>query len=422
MTELERQLVEEKKRLDEVTAPEELEGRLRAALEKMPKRKKSRMPHWVSVTAALLVLSLVAYQYNAFAYYGKKLLGFEEIMSTTLAELNESGNGQTIDKKVLLADGSELTVDGILTDENQFVLYYTLSNPKGLKEDISFMELTGLFTHSFSRSGTSTTNEEGTELKGMWTFEPVSPFAKKLTLEFHDSTSQDWVEVTFPYNPSAAMRTELKQSIKKSVQVDQGSIRFNSITATPSQTTIKGKLKVDNFDRIPLGFYGVKLLANGMPYEQISGGVTSAINGNVFTIDYDALPKDLDSLAIAVDTFVGYKQVDETIFLHSRKETSADLEGEEVIIRKMEVTSEGLEITVVTEENILLDGVAVQVNDYKVPLQTTLKQEYVSTESGKENKERVLLFDTEQLPDAILIKGLHYEKKYHEVIDIPLRK
>lgn len=420
MSELERQLAEEKRRLEKTTAPKELEERLRTALEEIPKRQRKRIPKWVSVVAALLILFVVGYQYDAFAYYGKKLLGFEEIMPATLAQLNESDKGQSIDRKIMLTDGTELRLEGLMTDENQLVLYYTLSNPEGLGEDISLMKLTGLFTNSSSRFGTSSMNEEGTELKGMQTFEPVSPFAKKLTLEFHDSNIQDWFEITFPYDPKAAMQTELKKAIKKNVQVDQGSIRFDSITATPSQTTIKGKLKVDNFDRIPLGFDGVKLLVNGVPMDQISGSVSSAFNGDIFTIDFDALPEGLDSLALAVDRFVGYKHVDETIILTSREEMSADLEGEEVNIRKVEVTSEGLEIIVATDGNILLDNVAVQIDDHKVPLQTTLRQNYVTDEKGKEYKERILLFDTNQLPDAFLVEGLHYEKEYNKIIKIPL--
>ncbi|WP_301109926.1 DUF4179 domain-containing protein [Sporosarcina sp.] len=421
MTELEQKLAEEKKRLDEITAPSELEGRLRAALETAPKQKRSRMPQWISVAAALLILSLAGYQYDAFAYYGKKLLGFEEIMPETLTKLNEAGNGQNVDKAMTLPDGSKFTVNGILADENRFVLYYTLDNSEGVGEDMHFMELNGFLTNSFSSHGTSTMNEEGTQLKGMRTFEPVSPFAKKLTLEFQDSHSQDWLKITFPYDPSTAMQTKLKQSIKKSVQVDQGNIRFDSITATPSQTTIKGKLKVDNFDRISLGFEGVKLLADGVAIDEIGSSVSSTFNGDVFTIDFDVLPDHLDSLVLSVDTFVGYKQVDERILLTAGKEATADLNGKELIIRKMDVTSDGLEVTVATEENILLDGVTIQIKNDEIPLTTTLRQDYAIAKNGREYKERILLFDSTQLPDAITIKGIHYEKKYGETVEIPVR-
>ena len=110
------------------------------ALEQTPTRKKNRMPKWFAVAAALLCLSIVSYHYNAFAYYGKKLLGYDEILSGTLAQLNEEGSGQSIDQKVMLANGTELFLDGIMTDENQLILYYTLTNSKGLRKKSSSQE------------------------------------------------------------------------------------------------------------------------------------------------------------------------------------------------------------------------------------------------------------------------------------------
>ncbi|WP_153721577.1 DUF4179 domain-containing protein [Sporosarcina cascadiensis] len=422
MTDLERKLKEEKMRLDEITAPGELEGRLRAALDKVPKQKKHRMPRWIPVAAALLILSLAGYQYNAFAYYGKQLLGFEEIMPDTLTKLNQAGNGQNVDKEMMLPDGSKFTIEGILADENRFVLYYTIDHSEGVKDDLDFMQLNGFLTNSYSIHGTSIINDDGTQLKGMRTFEPVSPFAKKLTLELHDANSQEPLEITFPYNPDAALETRLKQSIKKSVQVDQGNIRFDSITATPSQTTIKGKIKVDNYDRISLGFEGVKLLVDGVQMDSVGSGVSSAFNGDTFTIDYDALPDQLDSLALEIDTFVGYKQVNETIPLTAGEESVADLDGYEAIIRQAEVTSDGLEVTVATEENILLDAVTVQVGNEKIPLTTTLSQDYVIGENDKEYKERTLFFNTRKFPETMRIKGIHYEKEYGETINITIKK
>ena len=84
-------------------------------------------------------LIFVGYNYNGFAYYGKKIMGFDDLMSGTLAELNEEGMGQTIGKSVLLEDGTEFTVDGIMTDANQLILYYTLTNTKET-DDISIRD------------------------------------------------------------------------------------------------------------------------------------------------------------------------------------------------------------------------------------------------------------------------------------------
>lgn len=132
MDEMEKYLEKESERLKNNKAPEELNERLRVALEQTPQRRKTKIPKWIAVAAAIMILSFVSYNYNAFAYYGKKLLGYDELMTETLAQLNEKGSGQSIEKKVILSDGTELYLDGLLTDENQSILYYTVKNPKGV--------------------------------------------------------------------------------------------------------------------------------------------------------------------------------------------------------------------------------------------------------------------------------------------------
>ncbi|WHT48880.1 DUF4179 domain-containing protein [Sporosarcina thermotolerans] len=97
MNEIEKRLAEEKERLESVTTPVELEGRLRQALDGVPVKKR-RKPMWLLAAVALLFFSLVSYNYNGLAFYGKKIMGFDELMSSTLAELNEEGMGQLIGK------------------------------------------------------------------------------------------------------------------------------------------------------------------------------------------------------------------------------------------------------------------------------------------------------------------------------------
>src|SRR5699024_8561265 len=102
--------------------------RLRNALHTTPKRSKRKISSWVLVAVSLCVIMMISYQYDALAYYGKKLFGFDEIISGTLKDLNDEGMGQTIDKTITLVDGTSLMIDGIMADENQIVLYYTLKN------------------------------------------------------------------------------------------------------------------------------------------------------------------------------------------------------------------------------------------------------------------------------------------------------
>lgn len=424
MTEFERELLEEKKRLDAVKAPNELEGRLKKALNQTPNRPRKSMSKWITAAVAFLLLSLAVYQYDALAYYGKKLLGFDELMSDTLTQLNEEGHGQSIDKKVILPDGSDFVLDGILTDENQLILYYTVSNSEGLKDNFNLYNIKGFLTEAAPTSGTYATNDENTEMKGIQSFETVNPFAKKLILQLwaeNGEQEMQSVSLSFPYNPNAAMQTALKQAIKKSVQVDQGEIRFNSITATPTRTTIKGKLKVDNFDRFPGAFEGVVLLADGVPIEAVGSSIKSSFNGRTLELYFDALPKKVDDLKLLVNTFVGYVDVKKTFSLENLDEQLALIPEQELFVRKVEQTEDGLQLTIATAEDVMLEGVSVQVKDRSIPLKTTLRQDYVDDEAGKTYKERILLFDVNENPDALYVEGMHYKKSYEQSIDIKVK-
>lgn len=418
MNELERYLEKERERLENNNIPEELNERLRVALEQTPQRRKTKAPKWIAVAAAIMILSFVSYNYNAFAYYGKKLLGYDELMTETLAQLNEEGSGQSIEKKVILSDGTELYLDGLLTDENQSILYYTVKNPKGVVEESYFDMIRGSWTKAFATYGTSSENEDGTEIKGIQAFEAVSPFAKELTLEYRYNEGTEQEEITFPYNPKLAMQTELKQSIRKKVHVDQGTIRFESITATPSRTTIKAKVNVDNFDRIQLGGGGVQLLANGKPVELTGSSSKSAIFGSDIEIYYDQLPTEIDTLELVVDKFVGYQSLNEAIELSGNDDQSEEIHGKKLIIRKIEKTAEGIQVTIATEQDVLLESVSIQSKGKSTPLHTTLRSELLDGENGETYNERVLLFNTDEMPDTLSIEGMHYAKSYGKHIQL----
>lgn len=427
MDQVERLLLEGGNKIDSIKAPEELEERLRNALHATPKRSKRIVPSWTLVAVALCLIVMISYQYNAFAYYGKKLLGFDEVISGTLKELNDEGMGQIVDKTTILGDGTSLTIDGIMTDENQLILYYTLNNPDGLEdygaETFIPFNITGFLTKSYHESGTSLMNENHTEVKGMYTFEPVSPFSKKLTLNYRqDFQHGQWVEdsISFSYHPNKAMRSAIKQKIKKTVGVDQGEVTFNNITASPMSTVIKGLLNVENFDRIDLGMHGVELIANGSPVELRGSSISSALGRTNFEIKYDGLPKQLESLMLVMKEFVGYQALKEKIQLTSNREEPFMLADKELWVKSIASIDESLEITIATDEDVMLDGVSIETENGSIPLKTTVKQDYLEQESGKVMKERTLIFETKLEPEYLLIEGMHYVKAYHRVIEIPI--
>ncbi|MDQ1143974.1 hypothetical protein QE429_000801 [Bacillus sp. SORGH_AS 510] len=425
MKRVEEQLMDEKKRLDSIIVPEDLEARLRNALTPVPQRSKRKAPMWMFIAVALLFMSIVSYQYNAFAYYGKKIFGFDEVISGPLKQLNNEGMGQIIEKKTKLKDGTDFIINGIMTDANQFILYYTLKNPNGIEEDMSFhlSKLTGFLTNSYAVSETAISNPDQTEVKGTMSFEPVSPFSKTLTLHYIqqlDNNKMTAESISFSYNPNQALQTEIKQSIKKTFKVDKGTITFNSITATPTATVIKGSLNVEDFDRVESSWDGIELLANGRAIPMQGSGTTTGFTGRTFELRFDPLPKQLDSLQLVIKEFVGYKKLNQKISLTAIGNKPIAMDNKELWVKNMKTTAQGVEITIVTEDDVMLDGVSVKTQNKVIPLQTTVNQTKTQLEDGRPMKERTLLFKTTKTPEYLLIKGMHYMEPYQVTLDIPL--
>lgn len=310
MSKIEDRLLEEKLRLSELSTPQELEARLRKALNAaVPRRRAIRnvKSGWRIAAAVLAVTLFAGNQYHALAYYGKTLLGFDRVVNGTLGELIKQGKGQTLDEQVQLADGTVLTVDGIMADENQFILYYTLSNPNGLPNDGSFLptRLKGIRTDSQIQTNSWGPTEERTETKGYLTFEPVSPLAKKLTLsyweELPDSDQRREGQILFPYHPDEAMPTKIKQSVNETLTVESQTITIGTITATPTMTLIEGtlqnqQLNKDFLDEVVLN--GIDLIANGDSIPLSRGDVHRTQDGMAFSLRYDSLPENLHSVQL----------------------------------------------------------------------------------------------------------------------------
>ncbi|MCM3473492.1 DUF4179 domain-containing protein [Brevibacillus borstelensis] len=360
--------------------------------------------------------------------HGKKLLGFDEVITGTLQELNHQGMGQIVEKEMDLRNGTRLVINGIMADANQLVMYYTLTNPDGLDDMVTIdtfrpSRITGLFTDSFAGGGTAIISDDQTEIKGSMSFDPVSPFAKTLTLHFWQQLQDgQMVEstISFPYNPNKAMQAQFKQTINKQVEVDKGTIIFRSITASPTMTVIEGSMNVENHDRVSVPLGGIELLANGTAVPWLGSGSSSSLRGYNFDIRYDALPPHLESLELVVKEFVGYQTLEKTIALDALDDKPVMLGGKELRVKKVSVSSQEAGITIVTDEDVMLDGVSIQTKSAVIPLRTTVGQEYIKEEDGRIKKERTLLFDAAEEPQSMIIEGMHYMKPYDIKIEIPL--
>lgn len=129
MNNIEKLLNEEKEKIDKIEIPNNIEEKLRTALNEIPVRKKKRF-HMRAVAIIIIVL-LLSYNMDTLAFYGKKFIGYDSVMNGSLERLNEMGKGQLINKSHTFSDGVEVVLDGVMLDDNNIVVFYTINDPDG---------------------------------------------------------------------------------------------------------------------------------------------------------------------------------------------------------------------------------------------------------------------------------------------------
>ena len=342
----------QKASLDNIEVPDQLEVRLRSAL---AGESNNYNPHFFyqryikqfKVAMVLVFTLLVGINYDVIASYGKQLVGYDQVMDVTLRDLNNLGKGQLIEKSHTFANGVCLSVDYVMLDENQLLLFYTVKDPNSTIKDPNsdvtnaispFMSLNSFLGKSHMQSSQGLLNEEGTEVKYIASFEPPFPLARKLTLNFAlDGQSQGVntpAEISFDLERDKAMGHTLKKRLRQTVMVDETNIKLNSILASPTQTVIKGSaqsivslardtLSGERFRPIELD---LKLFANGQEVGRKGGGVSTDMKGITFHTIFDALPAPLTELKLELVSFSADHDVN--------KQYDLDKKGEKQVFDK----------------------------------------------------------------------------------------
>ncbi|MFC4809600.1 DUF4179 domain-containing protein [Paenibacillus sp. GCM10023250] len=432
MSTIKEKLQHHKQSLHELKAPRALEDRLRQALYRAPakKRKRNRSLTWSLSAAAALLLFVLTYQYPAFAYYGGKLLNRAELSTLSFGEVAEQGYGQAIGKSMTLQDGTVITVNGVIADDLAFLMYYTVDLPAGRTFGVddstryNVYKVKGFLTDSDMIEGGGNYSEDRTRFQGVDKFEPVSPFSRTLTAEFSEWL-EDGTKATYPisfnFEANKAMKSIIQEKLALSVPVDEGTIHYDSISASPTSTVIKGHYDMDDGE-LPRYPGTMKLLVNGA---EVSGYrmTTSSVNGRAeFELDYDVLPTDkIESLAIVLDSFPGYQQVTEPISLTSPSDRSLRFGTEKVFIRSVTKTASGYDIVIARAQFTELDtdSLFVQAGGKRVPVAAISQAR--PWELGKNNVfwEQTYSVHTADKPERLLLSGFHYMKSYRMTIPIP---
>jgi hypothetical protein len=428
---IEEKLLEHKQNFNVVQTPSELEGRLRNALEHVPakKRNMNRAKTWVALPVAALLLIIGTYQYPAFAYYGCKLLDTNDLYSLSFSEVADQGYVQKVNKSKTLDDGTVITINGVIADDNALLMYYTIDGPEGsvFTDNGLFRyqadKIQGFLTDSNFKAGASKYYSKDKTLERVDKFDSVSPFSRTLTvtfIEWLDNGERASYPISFNFEANKAMKSIIKQDISKSVPVDEGTVYYDSISASPTSTIVKGHFEMNGYPR----FGKTKLYVNGIEMKPLGMQSDRTKKGLLgFELEFDVLPTDkLKTIELVLKDFPGYQKVEEPISLASPSDQSIKIGNEKLWIRSVTKTDTGYNIVIAGKQFTILetDNLSVQAGDIVVPVSSISSSRPWDLKNGNILWEQTYSFNTLEEPERLLLNGFHYIKTYNEKISIPV--
>lgn len=435
MNKFEKAINKKKSQIDELKVPEELETRLRNSLKNRCTSKNSMRKKRIKVAVLLIVAVLMGYNSDTLAFYGKKLIGYNNIMSGNLKQLNELGKGQMIGESYTFQNGVTVTLDGVMVDDHQLLAFYTISSldhPIGEMDHLSIGGMDGIVgIDHIRRGGQGEIDESKNEIKWIQSFDPPYFFEKKLTWKFYlrNECIMEEGNISFTLDRNKAMGHTLKKRIHKSIEVDEREIRFESILASPTVTCIKGKLQSifelgkDQIldERWMPQELDIRLIANGKELEKQSSGMSTDMKGVRFDAEFSRLPTDLKELQIKLVRLSADHEVDRQIKIEKDgNEKSIEIQGENIKINKVYESEGETYITITTKKSVILSRVYLMVDGEKVELYETINDEYDKKEDATITRTRTLRFKGTGNELKLHVKRLRYNTIYDKVIDIPL--
>jgi hypothetical protein len=431
----EERLAEMKKRVEDIQVPGDLEERLSRALAGRA-IKRRRGPAWQARAAVLLVFfMLFGYHFNTLAYYGRTFLGFEPVMDGALQNLSQLGKGQILDLKHEFPDGRSITLEGIMLDGNQMIAFCSVRGPAGDLErhDLQvgpFMRST--FGRYLMQSGAGVINEDGTEMKYVFHFQPPRPWEKSMIIPFSSGSGAARAEGEFRFvlDRQKAMGFTLRVAVPEDFTVAEGKIRIQSLQASPTRTRVRGRIQgimglaADTLrgERFRPEKLDMQLLVNGEEWPLQGGSMTTDHWGITFERDFEALPAEIFSLQLRLASFQADHDVTLPVPLAvNQTPHNADLPGGHFLTIQAVIQHSGsTRVTLTTAAGLRLSRVKLLVDGEAVSLAETTDEALIKLETGKLLKTRTLHFHGAGDDLVLDIQRISVDTDYNQIISIPL--
>ncbi|WP_408009188.1 DUF4179 domain-containing protein [Pseudalkalibacillus sp. A8] len=398
MSNLEKKLKEDVENIQSMKAPAGLEDRLRNRLDIQPPKSQNRWKRHSLIAASLLFLLFFTFQFDTMAYYGKKILGHDDVLTDSLSELNEEGKGQVIDKSATLPNGIEVTVNGLMLDDNRMIVMFTVYDQReGDETKFSdfHIQMKSAFGSIRETSGVGTVNDDNTKMSYVQSFEPPNPFVKNI--DFHISMDDNPAAkaiIPFKLDRSKAMMTKYNMKLNDSIKTDSVIYEFEKLVATPTQTVITGKIKVKDkkvWDEMAMGHlaFQIGLEANNEMIRPQGSGLTSSPGGYTFDLEYEPLPEDVKDLTLRLEKELKGHEVNVKTELDQK---TIQLAGQKLTIEDINVIDGKTEIIINTPEEFGVMEAELSGKGSSVYLESSYDLSFDKTEDGLE-KQHVLVFD-----------------------------
>lgn len=426
MDKMEKALRDKKEDLQMVEVPAELEERLRNALNQRPVPKNRKRKGLIA--AGLVFLLLLTYNFDTLAYYGKKIAGYDTLTYGSLKELNEEAAGQEINQSYTFPNGVEITLDGVMFDENELVAFYKIQN-NGVKwDDINILyQIGGLNPLGYhAKSGQGEQVDAGTQV---WVQSFTSPafYEKALTFDMQMLVPGTSVtgNIEFRLDRAKAMKRVVKQALNKKVRLDGLVISLDTLTASRLSTVIEGRIEAlpqagpgtlnqmfDNADHPRMEF---DILVDGKKLAAGYANMHFAGNRLSFSSEAMGLPTAFTAITIENIRLVKTVMVDQEVTI--TPETKDLRITDDLIVKNVTAADGNTSVTVLSRGTpamgLFIDGEQVKnMND----------QEFAEDKPESQTPTaKTLQFQGQSEEMTLAVKAINYIKLSPESIDVPLQ-
>lgn len=430
LSKIDKLLEEEKDKLDKLEIPDDMESKLRSALDNTIVKRKSSV-HLKAASIIILVF-LLSYNMDTLAFYAKKLVGYDSVIYGTLYQLNEMGEGQVINKSYTFSDGLEVVLDGVMLDDNNLIVFYTIKDPDGdvQNKDIH-ASILGSFSGGFSLGGQGSPSSDGKTMRWVLSTDKApKTFERKMKLDLdyrHDDESYEKGEISFILDRSQAIGKSVNMKINKKVELGNRSIKIDTMVASPTATVIRGE--VQNILEYGIDYIRdtimkpenieMELIADGKNIRVMSSGIRSDHKGSTFSVTFDALPTDSKEIELKLTNFSGDYDVNEIFEISKEGKTELNALGEVIEILEVYEENDSTYISFRTDENTQLSRVYLLIDGIRHELQETIHgdlEKVVEGDSSKTLYRRTMKYNGTGNKLELDLQRIRMSKEYNELI------